>query len=96
METKGITKEDLLQFKAELLREIRKLQQHSAPGLTRPWLKSHEVQKMLKISAGTLQHLRDSGALKFSKVGGLIFYEMKDIEEMIRISESRLFKESSD
>lgn len=51
--------------------------------LPKPWLKSHEVQKILKISSGTLQHLRDSGQLKFSKVGGIVFYEMKDIEDMM-------------
>jgi len=67
-----VTLGDLQALKAELLREIRKVIGQPAP-LPRPWLKSHEVQKMLKISAGTLQHLRDSGQLKFSKVGGLIF-----------------------
>ena len=84
MEGKVVTAEDLALLKVELLREIKRLLQNTPPALPRPWLKSHEVQKMLKISAGTLQHLRDSGALKFSKVGGLIFYEMRDVEEMIK------------
>lgn len=39
---------------------------------------------MMKISAGTLKHLRDSGQLKFSSVGGVIFYGIKDIEEMYK------------
>lgn len=78
--------EDLQQFKVELLKEIKKLLANAPTPLPRPWLKSHEVQKMLKISPGTLQHLRDSGQLKFSKVGGLIFYEMKDVERMINSS----------
>ena len=78
-----MTVEDLQQFKAELLREIKKLLANAPAPLPKPWLKSHEVQKILKISPGTLQHLRDSGQLKFSKVGGIVFYEMKDIEEMI-------------
>ena len=68
MDPKIITAADLQQFKLELLREIKKLLANAPAPLPRPWLKSHEVQRMLKISAGTLQHLRDSGALKFSKV----------------------------
>ena len=79
-----MTVEDLQQFKMELLREIKKLLVNTPVPLPKPWLKSYEVQKMLKISAGTLQHLRDSGQLKFSRVGGLIFYEMKDVDEMVK------------
>lgn len=78
-----VTVADLQQLKAELLREIKKLSGNQ-PALTpRPWLKSHEVRKLLKISHGTLQHLRDSGKLKFSKVGGIFYYEVRDIEEMM-------------
>lgn len=74
---------DLQQLKLELLREIKKLSgvQPSLP--QRPWLKSHEVRRLLKISHGTLQHLRDSGKLKFSKVGGIMFYDIKEIEKML-------------
>jgi hypothetical protein len=83
MDSKLVTAADLQVFKAELLREIRKVIANPPAPLPKPWLKSHEVQKILKISPGTLQHLRDSGQLKFSKVGGIVFYEMEDIEEMI-------------
>lgn len=83
MEKRLVTVDDLQLFKMELLREFKRLLQNTPPAIPKPWLKSHELQKMLKISAGTLQHLRDSGQLKFSRVGGLIFYEMKDVEEMV-------------
>ncbi|MBL7724830.1 MAG: helix-turn-helix domain-containing protein [Chitinophagaceae bacterium] len=75
---------DLQQLKLELLREIKKLSANQPTLPQRPWLKSHEVRKLLKISHGTLQHLRDSGQLKFSKVGGIFFYEVRDIEEMLK------------
>jgi hypothetical protein len=75
---------DLQQLGADLEKAIRKFLVAAPAPLQKPWLKSHEVLKMLKISAGTLQHLRDSGQLKFSKVGGIIFYELKDIEGMIK------------
>lgn len=76
---------DLQQLKLELFREIKKLSSVQPALPQRPWLKSHEVRRLLKISHGTLQHLRDSGKLKFSKVGGIFFYEVRDIEEMINI-----------
>ncbi|WP_293788224.1 DNA-binding protein [uncultured Pedobacter sp.] len=71
-----ITKEDLEQFKQELFSELRppgqKLHKNSEQ---KEWLKSYEVRQLLSISPGKLQSLRDSGTLKFSKVGRLMFYK---------------------
>lgn len=78
-----VTLGDLQVFKVELLRDIKKLVAGQPAPLQKPYLKSHEVRRLLKISSGTLQHLRDSGQLRFSKVGGIIFYEVTDIEEMM-------------
>ncbi len=78
-----VTVGDLQAFKTELLRDIKKIVGGQPAPLQKPYLKSHEVRKLLKISNGTLQHLRDSGQLKFSKVGGIMFYEVKDIEAMM-------------
>lgn len=78
-----VTVVDLQAFKVELLREISKLLVKQPAPLQKPYLKSHEVRKLLKISHGTLQHLRDSGQLKFSKVGGIMFYDIKEIEKMM-------------
>lgn len=47
------------------------------------WLKSYEVRKMLGISPGTLQSLRRTGTLRFSKVGGLMFYRYEDVVKMM-------------
>ncbi|RFC54032.1 helix-turn-helix domain-containing protein [Brumimicrobium aurantiacum] len=46
-------------------------------------LKSHQVQRMLGISPGTLQNMRVNGTLPFSKVGGVIFYDKQDILDLI-------------
>jgi hypothetical protein len=46
-------------------------------------VKSFEVRKLLNISSGTLQHLRDTGRLPFSKVGGIIYYEHEGIKSMM-------------
>jgi hypothetical protein len=43
------------------------------------WLKSREVRKLLNISGGTLQTLRNTGQLPFKRVGGLMFYDAAEI-----------------
>jgi hypothetical protein len=82
-----LTSEDLHDFKTELFDELKKL--FSQPGKdTKPeeqtrWLKSHQVQRMLGISPGTLQNLRINGTIPYTKVGGVIFYSMEDINAIM-------------
>lgn len=75
---------DLQRLGADLEKALRKVFAAPPAPFQKPWLKSNDVRKLLKISHGTLQHLRDSGQLKFSKVGGILFYEIADVEEMMR------------
>lgn len=77
-----LTKDDLQQFKNDLFIELKKVIKES-PSTTNKYLQSFEVRKMLKISPGTLQHLRVSGQLPYTKLGGKIFYDSEDIRKMI-------------
>jgi ribonucleotide reductase beta subunit family protein with ferritin-like domain len=77
-----ITKEDLKQFKSELLAEIKQIIKPGA-GESKQWLKSVEVRKMLSISPGTLQTLRINGTLRFTKVGGMMYYKLEDIHKLL-------------
>ena len=77
-----ITKEDLQQFKIELLEGIEIL----LKGKTTEqilWLRSSEVKKLLNISSGTLQNLRINGTLSYSKIGGSLYYNYKDIQKLL-------------
>jgi hypothetical protein len=51
------------------------------------WLKSSEVKKLLGISTGTLENLRVNGSLSYSKVGGIIFYDYREIVKLIERNE---------
>lgn len=51
--------------------------------LKETWLDNQEVMEILKISPRTLQNLRDSHTLPFSKNGGKIYYRAKDIEKYL-------------
>ncbi|QCX52486.1 helix-turn-helix domain-containing protein [Elizabethkingia sp. JS20170427COW] len=77
-----ITKEDLQEFKTELLEEIKNLFQYRTTE-QKLWLRSSEVKQLLKISSGTLQNLRVNGNLRYSKVGGTLYYNYQDIEKML-------------
>ena len=77
-----ITKEDLQEFKTELLEEIKNLF-HIKTSEQKLWLRSAEVKELLKISSGTLQNLRVNGNLRYSKVGGTLYYNYQDIEKLL-------------
>ena len=77
-----ITKEDLENLKAEMLKEIKYLIK-PADSLNKKWLKSNEVRKLLNISPGTLQNLRINGTLPFTRVGSIIFYKQEDITTIL-------------
>lgn len=80
-----LTVSDLIDFKFELLVEIRKLIQGSTPKNSdcKAWLKSKEVRELLKVSAGKLLTMRVNGTLPYTRIGGVIYYEYKDIEQML-------------
>ena len=77
-----ITKEDLKEFKSDLLNEIKAIMQ-PGQGQSKQWLKSNEVRKLLKISPGTLQNLRINGTLRYSKVGSIMYYKLDDINKVL-------------
>lgn len=62
-----ITTDDLQEFKAELIAEIKQILSNDEPA--KQWLRSSELRKMLKISPGTLQNLRVNGTLPYTKIG---------------------------
>lgn len=82
MNIEVITKEDLKEFKSELLAEIKQLMQPGV-GQSKQWLKSNEVRKLLNISPGTLQNLRINGTLRHTKVGGIMYYKTSDIDKLM-------------
>lgn len=76
-----LTRQDLLEFKKELLDELQKL----FPGdgrNTSTLLKSREVCTLLRISPGTLQNLRKNETLCYIRIGGILYYDREDIEKL--------------
>jgi hypothetical protein len=82
MNVELITREDLRDFKNELLNELKQIIQ-PGQGQSKKWLKSSEVRKMLNISPGTLQNLRINGTLRFTRIGSILYYKLEDINKIL-------------
>jgi hypothetical protein len=51
--------------------------------LSETWLDNQEVMELLKVSPRTLQTMRDSNVLPFSKVGSKIYYKASAVEKLL-------------
>ena len=89
MPTTVITTDDLREFKIELLEDLKEILNNKSPK-NKQWLKSTEVMEMLKISPGTLQNLRVNGTLPYTRIGGLIYYDSTEIEQVLENSKVNL------
>lgn len=84
MEIELVTLADLQNLKKEIITEIRTLLSSKTElGEDKKWVKSKDVQKLLQISAGTLQNLRNRKMIPFTKLGGVIFYSQEDLKKIM-------------
>jgi hypothetical protein len=83
MSERILTTQDLIEFKVELINELRRLFREFREHQPKKWLKSNEVRKLLNISPSTLQNLRINGTLPYTRIGSIIFYSLDDINRII-------------
>lgn len=86
MNVELVTKEDLRELENNLLNAIKQIQ--PGQGQAKKWLKSIEVRKLLNISPGTLQNLRIKGILRYTKIGGIMYYKLEDISKILEGGQS--------
>lgn len=95
MATEIITQEDLERFGDKLTETLKSIiEENRQPKKVQEeevrLLKSHQVQRMLGISPGTLQNLRINGTLPYSKIGGVIFYDKQEILKLLEINKRNI------
>jgi hypothetical protein len=85
MEVQIITKEDLQEFRSQLMNDLKQLlfQRETKTVFEKPWLRNAEVKKLLNISSNTIQRLRIAGKLQSSKLGGIHYYRYEDIQQLL-------------
>ncbi|HVW94341.1 MAG TPA: helix-turn-helix domain-containing protein [Mucilaginibacter sp.] len=77
-----LTIQDLMNFSEELLNDMRQLvSDHGKPA--KQWIKSAAVKNLLRVSDGKLQYLRDRGIIPFTKLGGVTYYNLREIEDLM-------------
>jgi hypothetical protein len=74
-----VTLQDLIDFKNEIILEVKKSIKQNTGQPTKKWLKTQEVRKILSVSVTTLLTLRINGILPFTKMGGVLYYDYDDI-----------------
>jgi len=82
MKIEIVTREDLQDFKKEIITSIREIineQPAAVESEKYRWMRSAEVRKLFGISAGTLQNMRVNGSLPYSKIGTTILYDRHKI-----------------
>lgn len=80
-----VTVSHLEQFKKELIQEIRIIIEQNKP-IQKKWLKKKEVLDLLQLSTNTLQTLRNNGKIPFKKLGGIIYYDIESINEILKVN----------
>ena len=82
-----VTIADLERFKRELFAEFRLLLKDGKGQPAKKWLKTREVIKLLDISQGKLQTMRNSRTIQFTRIGGTLYYDQEDINRMMETNE---------
>lgn len=82
-----VTIGDLEDLKSEIITAIKQLGKNTNG--PKKWLKSSEVRKLIGVSPGKLQTIRNTGLLAFTKIGGNIYYDPDDIFKLFEESKIR-------
>ena len=81
MQIELITKQDFENFKRELLEALAAFTDKKTPA--KEGLRSKEVRQMLKISNGTLMNLRVKKLLNPTKIQGVFYFKLSEIEALL-------------
>lgn len=76
-------------LKKEILDEVKVLLKDGQMPNIKKWIKSVEVKKLLDISHGKLQTMRNSRTISFTRIGGTIYYNLDDIQKMLENTDSK-------
>ena len=83
-----VTLKDLHEFKNELLIEVKKSIKETTGQPVKRWLKTNEVRKILGVSITTLLTLRINGVLRYSKIGGCLYFDYEDVIKVMEQNKS--------
>lgn len=62
---------------------LQQLRKSKVEQFRETWIDGQDVMQALHISKRTLQSLRDSGVLPYSRINGKFYYKVEDIESLL-------------
>ena len=77
-----ITKDDLKTLKQEIVNEIKGIL--NPQSTTTEFLRSSQVKQLLGCSDSKLETMRKNGSLTYTKIGGSVYYNQKDISKLFQ------------
>ena len=79
---KLVTAADLEDFKQDMISVISQLLAFAKGPPAKRWVKAAEARRLIGVSPGKLQVIRDSGLLAFTRIGGNIYYDQEDLYKL--------------
>jgi hypothetical protein len=79
----------------EIKAQLQYLKKTRAEIFNETWIDGQDVLLALNISQRTLQTLRDSGTLPFSRLNGKFYYKVSDLETLLESNYSGNLKRQS-
>ena len=67
----------------EIIDEVKQIIKAKESPDLKKWVKSAQVKKMLNLSHGKLQMMRNQKTISYTRIGGTIYYNVEDIERMM-------------
>ena len=77
------TKADIQTAKEEIIRIIGEVLSSKKSYTAKKYLRSSEIQELLHISASTLQTMRIAGKIPYTKLSGILLYDVEQIEKIL-------------
>lgn len=68
----------------KVARSLAQMQKTHVQVLKEEWITGRQVMSLLGISNRTLEYLKSSGKLPYSKIKGLLFFKVSDIEQLLQ------------
>jgi len=76
-----LTAKDLAAFKEDLLTTLKTT---AVTAQLPRWVKSWHVMRMLGISKHKLRQMRNRGEIPYTRIGGLMFYDLEEIKKIMK------------
>lgn len=70
-------------IKSEIVSEVKQIIREKEKPAIKKWVKSADVKKLLNVSHGKLQTMRNNKTISFTRIGGTLYYNVEDIQRMM-------------